>query len=64
VKNPRCFSLIEKGFNNVIPEVTLFVADDTLANTPLMQQLKEDEMYTVAQFAQAVGAIYFGNAIQ
>lgn len=63
VKNPRCFSLISKGFNTVIPGVDLFVADESLANTPLMHQLKEDDFYTVAQFAQAVGAIYFGNTI-
>ena len=26
-----------------------------------MKQLEADEHYTVAQFAQAVGVIYFGN---
>jgi hypothetical protein len=32
-----------------------------MANTPLMKQLEADPEYTVAQFAQAVGAVYFGN---
>ncbi len=37
------------------------LADGGMANTVLMKQLEADEHYTVAQFAQAVGVIYFGN---
>jgi len=32
-----------------------------LANTPLMRQLKESHDFTVAQFAQAVGAVHYAN---
>ena len=35
-------------------------ADGSLANTPLMKQLADHPQYTVAQFGQAVGAIYYG----
>ncbi|MDD3366278.1 MAG: hypothetical protein PHS67_03325, partial [Sphaerochaetaceae bacterium] len=63
VKEPRCFSLIQEGFNEIISDAKLIVADESLANTPLMRQLKENKLYTVAQFAQAVGAVYFGNMI-
>jgi hypothetical protein len=34
-------------------------ADSGLAVTPLMKQLEEDPQFTVAQFAQAVGALHF-----
>jgi hypothetical protein len=37
------------------------VADSTIANTSLMKQLDADAEFTVAQFAQAVGAIYYAN---
>ncbi len=37
------------------------VADDELANTPFMKALKERPGYTVAQFAQAIGAIHYAN---
>ena len=37
-----------------------YAADGGLANTDLMKQLEAHPDYTVAQFAQAVGAIYFG----
>ena len=39
--------------------VTTAYANDALANTALMQQLAAHPIYTVAQFAQAVGAIYY-----
>ncbi len=61
VKNPHCFSLMEEGFSSLVSDAALKVADDSLANTPLMGQLKRHETYTVAQFAQAVGAIYYAN---
>ena len=41
-------------------ELELIPADDTLACSPLMLQLAAREDATVAQFGQAVGAVYFG----
>ncbi|TVR59290.1 MAG: hypothetical protein EA426_07640 [Spirochaetaceae bacterium] len=61
VKNPRCFELIREGALSVESDIRLHVADAGMANTPLMKQLDADPDFTVAQFAQAVGAIYFGN---
>ena len=43
-----------------MPELELIPADDTLACSPLMLQLAAREDATVAQFGQAVGAVYFG----
>lgn len=63
VKNRRCFELIKEGAKNVNENIILEVADATMANTSLMKQLENDPDYTVAQFAQAVGAVYFGNQI-
>lgn len=60
VKNPICFQLLCEGANRLIPGLRQFAADGTLANTPLMQQLEAHPDYTVAQFAQAIGAIYYG----
>jgi hypothetical protein len=37
------------------------VADDEMANTLLMRQLRESERYTIAQFAQAIGAVHYAN---
>ena len=59
VKNKTCFKLMQEGAKAIAPEMILSVADSNLANTPLMKQLKAHPEYTVAQFAQAVGAIYF-----
>ncbi len=61
VKNPKCFELLQKGADELIPGIHFEVADGSIAFTPLMQQLEEDPHYTVAQFAQSVGAIYFGD---
>jgi hypothetical protein len=33
-----------------------------MANTPLMKQLDSHPEFTVAQFAQAIGAVYFANS--
>lgn len=62
VKNRRCFELIREGAKSIKEDIQLEVADAGMANTPLMKQLEADPEYTVAQFAQAVGAIYYGNA--
>jgi transcriptional regulator with XRE-family HTH domain len=32
-----------------------------MANTDLMRQLRDSEGYTVAQFAQAIGAVHYAN---
>jgi hypothetical protein len=61
VKNKRCFELIKEGAKMIKKDIILEVADATMANTPLMKQLENDQEYTVAQFAQAIGAVYFGN---
>lgn len=59
VKNKKCSELMLKGAKRVVPDIEMSVADGEMANTPLMKQLKANPDYTVAQFAQAVGAIYF-----
>ena len=62
VKTDACFRLLCEGAQRVAPGIELRAADDALANTPLMRQLAAHPRYTVAQFGQAVGAIYFGCA--
>mgnify|MGYP001001601028 CR=1 FL=1 len=61
VANRRCFELIKEGAKAINEDIVLDVADSEMANTPLMKQLKANPQYSVAQFAQAVGAVYFGN---
>ena len=59
VKTPACFELMCEGARRIVPDIEQEVADETLASTPLMKQLAAHPAYTVAQFAQAVGAVYF-----
>ncbi len=59
VKNNPCFKAMQQGAARICESLTLKAADTTMANTTLMQQLDNHPEYTVAQFAQAVGAIYF-----
>ena len=59
VKSPTCFDLMREGARRVLPDVRLEAADDSIAVTPLMKQLSGHPAYTVAQFAQAVGAICY-----
>jgi len=61
VKRKKCFELIKEGAKSRKADIQFELADGGMANTPLMKQLESDEHYTVAQFAQAVGVIYFGN---
>ncbi len=61
VKDPVCFRLIREGAQTVLPGIRLIAADDELAVTPMMRQLR-DSGRSVAQFAQAVGAVYYGCA--
>ena len=69
-KSPRCFALMREGYERMERRfcaaaggegrmVEWFAADESLANTPLMRQLAESEKVTVAQFGQAIGAIYY-----
>ena len=60
VKTPACFSLMCEGAKRRVPDLEQYAADGGLANTKMMQQLEAHPDYTVAQFAQAVGALYFG----
>ncbi len=62
VKTQACFEQICKGAQRIVPGIEQEVADETLANTPLMRQLAVHPKYTVAQFAQAVGAVYYACA--
>ena len=62
VKNSTCFKLMQEGAKKIAPDLILSVANQDMANTPLMKQLKAHPDYTVAQFAQAVGAIYFAQS--
>ena len=59
VKQPACFALMLEGARRVVPGIDLVPADDALAATPLMRDLAHDPAHTVAQFGQAVGAIYY-----
>ena len=59
VKSRRCFELLCEGFAKGKTGIKLITADEDLANTTLMKQLSEMDGVTVAQFAQAIGAIYF-----
>ena len=59
VKRARCFELIREGCAEVMPELRLIAADENLACSPLMRQLAQRPGVTVAQFGQAVGAIYY-----
>jgi hypothetical protein len=61
VKRRACFDLMVEGARSIAPALRLEVADDEMANTDLMRQLRESETYTVAQFAQAIGAVHYAN---
>ena len=59
VKRPGVFALLDAGFRAGAPGLRLVPSDGGLANTPLMHALSTAPGVTVAQFGQAVGAIYF-----
>lgn len=59
VKSPRCFELLCEGFSCYEKEMRLVAPDENLACTPLMKQLARRGDVTVAQFGQAIGAIYY-----
>lgn len=58
VKEPVCFRLLQEGCRGVVPDLRLEAADEDLTCTPLMRQLPGHGV-TVAQFGQAVGAMYY-----
>ena len=60
VKLPACFALMCEGAHRREPSLRQYAADGSLANTALMKQLDAHPDYTVAQFAQAVSAVYYG----
>lgn len=62
VKIQRCFELMQEGAAERAPELELIPADSELACTSLMKQLDRHADFTVAQFGQSVGAIYFANS--
>ena len=62
VKTKACFDEICEGAHRIVPDLYLEAADKTLAVTPLMKQLAQHPVYTIAQFAQAVGAVYYACA--
>jgi hypothetical protein len=53
---------MKKGAEKIKPGLIFEAADETMSYSPLMKQLEQNKDYTVAQFAQAVGAVYYGNA--
>ena len=59
VKSRRCFELLCEGFDEAETGIKLEIADEELANTALMRELAKRPDVTVAQFAQAIGSIYF-----
>lgn len=61
IKNKTCFELMKKGAEKIKPGLIFEPADETMTYSPLMKQLEESQSYTVAQFAQAIGAVYYGK---
>ena len=59
VKRREVFELIKQGCAETAPFIELEAGDESLANTPLMKELAASPKYTVAQFGQAVGAVYY-----
>lgn len=59
VRHARCFALLREGCAEIMPQLHLEAADETLACSGLMRQLAQRGSAAVAHYAQAVGAIYF-----
>lgn len=62
VKNQTCFDLMVEGARRIKPDISLLVAGTSMAYTPLMKQLEAHPHFTVAQFAQAIGAVHYANS--
>ena len=61
VKQENCFKLLCRGAQKHIAANSFEAADDEMAATPLMKQLKNSGTYTIAQFAQAIGAVHYAS---
>jgi len=61
VKSAKCMRLMQEGARTLkgASEFEMEAGNDELAYTPLMKELKENPHFTVAQFGQSVGAIYY-----
>ena len=59
VRHARCFALLREGCAEIMPQLHLEAADETLACSGLMRQLAQRGSAAVAHYAQAVGSIYF-----
>ena len=59
VQEPCCLALLQKGCCIAAPEIRLIAPDESTAATGVMRQIKNFPRASVAQFAQAVGAIYY-----
>ncbi len=64
VREPACFRQIREGAAARTDAYRWEAADEGLAQTPLMKDLSAHPAYTVAQFAQAVGAVFFAAVHQ
>lgn len=63
VKSRKCFELMLGGARKVLPDLVFSAADNELAFTPLMCELRDNPKYSVAQFGQAAGAVYFASSV-
>ena len=63
VKKNAVFALMNEGATELLPNLTLLAADESLAYTKLMCELRDSKEYTVAQFGQAVGSVYFAASM-
>ena len=61
VKEPVCFRLLQAGCRETASLLQLEAADEDLTCTPLMRALPGQGV-TVAQFGQAIGAMYYAAA--
>ncbi len=58
VRSETCFRFIQEGCSETAPSFMLVVPDENLACSPLMRQLADRTGTSIAQFGQAIGAIY------
>lgn len=59
VKETSCFHLLCEGAKRIVPDIQLNTVGSGPANTSLMKQLLRNPNYTAAQFAQALGAVFY-----
>jgi len=59
VKNHACFRLMQEGAVSIDPTLVIVQAADEIAVSKLMVELRADPRHTVAQFAQAIGSVYY-----